>query len=112
MPSTPHNVAFRLTALEHGSWLAIQDGVRQALQQRQLDNLNAPTTLVVHDLLDGALRREHFQLCRGSDRRGRFRGCRGSKREQQRERGDGKAAGMRHIESPWCAGAGRSATTA
>ena len=62
MPSTPHNVAFRLTALEHGSWLAIQDGVRQALQQRQLDNLNAPTTLVVHDLLDGALRAMHRQV--------------------------------------------------
>lgn len=51
-----------LSALDHAPWSAMQEALRQALQARQLDHLTAPTTLVLHDLLDGSLRAMHRQV--------------------------------------------------
>lgn len=53
-----------LRALDHGAWLEVQTGLRQVLEQRQLGPLTAPITLIVHDLLDGAVKLMHRRVFR------------------------------------------------
>lgn len=53
-----------LHALDHAAWTAIQSGLRQALTTQGLAALLTPTTLIVHDLLDGALKAMHREVFR------------------------------------------------
>jgi class 3 adenylate cyclase len=57
-------VSLTLHALDHAAWTAIQSGLRQALATQGLAALLAPTTLIVHDLLDGALKAMHREVFR------------------------------------------------
>jgi class 3 adenylate cyclase len=57
-------VPLSLHALDHAAWAAIQSGLQQAMATQGLTALLAPTTLIVHDLLDGALRTMHLEAFR------------------------------------------------
>lgn len=53
-----------LHAMSHGLWQEVLAGLRRALEARQLSHLMVPTTLVLHDLLDNALRSMHLRVFR------------------------------------------------
>ncbi|MRR51444.1 MAG: adenylate/guanylate cyclase domain-containing protein [Rhodocyclaceae bacterium] len=53
----PASVSLR--ALDHGNWLEVQNGLRQVLAERGMEALTAPITLIVHDLLDVAIKLMH-----------------------------------------------------
>ncbi len=53
-----------LHAMSHGPWQEVLAGLQTALEARQLGQLLAPTTLIVHDLLDNALRIMHLRVFR------------------------------------------------
>ncbi len=53
-----------LYAMSHGPWQDVLARVRSALEARQLGQLIAPTTLILHDLLDNALRVMHLRVFR------------------------------------------------
>ena len=54
----------RLYAMSHGPWQEVLVGLRRALDAHQLGQLTAPTTLILHDLLDNALRIMHLRVFR------------------------------------------------
>ena len=51
-------------AVEHEVWCALQASLQQALQLRGLHALVAPTSVVLHDLLDGAVAAMHRSVFR------------------------------------------------
>lgn len=53
-----------LMALDHAGWLEVQNSLRQILNQRQLGSLTAPITLIVHDILDVAVKLMHRRVFR------------------------------------------------
>jgi adenylate cyclase len=53
-----------LYAMSHGPWQEVLAHLRSALEARQLGQLIAPTTLILHDLLDHALRIMHLRVFR------------------------------------------------
>lgn len=53
-----------LHAMSHGPWQDVLARLQGALEARQLDQLLAPTTLILHDLLDNALRIMHLRVFR------------------------------------------------
>jgi len=54
----------RLLALDHGPWLDLQRRLRHALDARGLGRLAAPTTVVLNDLLDAAVKTMHLRVFR------------------------------------------------
>lgn len=54
----------RLCALDHGPWLEVQAGLRQALDVHGLVQFIAPATIIVHDLLDNVLKAMQLQVFR------------------------------------------------
>ncbi len=56
--------AVRLVALDHGPWLEVQRSLRRALEARGLGRLTAPTTVVLNDLLDDAVKTMHLRVFR------------------------------------------------
>jgi class 3 adenylate cyclase len=63
-PASADTVSLTLHTLDHAAWTAIQTRLRQALATQGLAALLAPTTLIVHDLLDGALKAMHREVFR------------------------------------------------
>jgi adenylate cyclase len=53
-----------LHAMSHAPWQDVQARLQSALEARQLGQLLAPTTLILHDLLDNALRIMHLRVFR------------------------------------------------
>lgn len=62
--ATPPTAPILLHALDHGPWLEVQTGVRQALQAQGLAQLTSPTTLIVHDVLDSVAHTMHLRVFR------------------------------------------------
>ena len=54
----------QLQELGHGEWERVQSALRTTLTTHQLGHLAAPTTLILHDLLDSAVRLMHLQVFR------------------------------------------------
>jgi len=53
-----------LHAMSHAPWQDVLARLQSALEARQLGQLLAPTTLILHDLLDNALRIMHLRVFR------------------------------------------------
>ena len=49
----------RFYSIDHARWEEVLTNLRQALEAHQLIQLNAPTALILHDLLDGAVKNMH-----------------------------------------------------
>ena len=58
------SVTVHLTALGHSAWQGLQSDMVFALQNRGLTHLAAPLTLILHDLLDSAIKALHRQVFR------------------------------------------------
>ncbi len=56
--------AVRLCALDHGPWLEVQQNLRRALEARRLGRLAAPTTVILNDLLNSAVKTLHRHVFR------------------------------------------------
>ena len=56
--------AIELYALDHGEWQRVQSNLRLTLASHQLEHLAAPSSLILHDLLDSAVRLMHLQVFR------------------------------------------------
>src|SRR5512133_2972284 len=54
----------RLYALDHGPWLEVQRNLGRALDARKLGRQAAPITVILNDLLDGAVKTMHLQVFR------------------------------------------------
>jgi adenylate cyclase len=54
----------RLNSLEHETWQRLQEDILTQLRRLGLERLAAPTTLILHDLIDGAVSAMHHQLFR------------------------------------------------
>ncbi|HEX8987781.1 MAG TPA: adenylate/guanylate cyclase domain-containing protein, partial [Rhodocyclaceae bacterium] len=54
----------RLLALDHGPWLDVQRHLRLALEVRGMSRLAAPVTVILNDLLDGAVKTMHMRVVR------------------------------------------------
>jgi class 3 adenylate cyclase len=52
----------RLCAVDHASWQAVQAGLQRRLDAYRIGQLFAPTTLILHDILESATRVMHLQL--------------------------------------------------
>jgi adenylate cyclase len=57
--NAPQTEPVRLTSLEHEVWQRLQADLLLALQRHDLARLAAPTTLILHDLIDGAVGAMH-----------------------------------------------------
>lgn len=53
-----------LCAIDHGPWQAVLNGLQRSLDAHQLAPLLAPTTLILHDILESAVRVMHLQVLR------------------------------------------------
>lgn len=60
------DASVRLFALDHGPWLDVQRHLRHALHARGLGRLAAPATVILNDLLDGAVKTMHLRVFRRS----------------------------------------------
>jgi class 3 adenylate cyclase len=54
----------RLCAIDHGPWQAVQAALQRSLDGHQLGQLLAPTTLILHDILESAVKVMHLQVFR------------------------------------------------
>jgi adenylate cyclase len=54
----------RLCAVDHGPWQAVQAGLQRSLEAHRLGQLLAPTALILHDVLESAVRVMHLQVFR------------------------------------------------
>lgn len=63
-PTITAVAAVSLHALDHGPWMDTQSRLRRAMEARHLESLTAPTTLILHDVLDSALRVLHLDVFR------------------------------------------------
>lgn len=65
MNSVPVEISpVRLCALDHGPWLEVQQNLRRALEVRRLGRLVVPTTVILNDLLNSAVKTLHRQVFR------------------------------------------------
>ena len=62
--AAPPIESVRLCAIDHGPWQAVQAGLQHSLDVHRLGQLLAPTTLILHDILESAVRVMHLQVLR------------------------------------------------
>jgi adenylate cyclase len=60
----PQSEPVRLHSLEHDVWQRLQSNLVQALQRHALAHLTAPSTLILHDLIDAAVSAMHHRVFR------------------------------------------------
>jgi class 3 adenylate cyclase len=60
----PTYESVRLCAVDHGPWLAVQAGLQRSLEAHRLGQLLAPTALILHDVLESAVKVMHLQVFR------------------------------------------------
>ncbi len=54
----------RLCAIDHGPWQAVQASLQRSLDAHQVGQLLAPTSLILHDILESAVKVTHLQVFR------------------------------------------------